>query len=605
MKNKFLGVGTVLFLLAALGGTATAQTKIEAESYIEAKSASTEIVLENSNTTIGYFDEEGEQLIYELNVQETGLYQFSFTYVSKTDGSIRIQMDDDSYFVYDLEAYRDLGEDNWWKLQQSNWYPYPIEDGASFYLTAGTHVMTVTNEGAVFNLDYFTMQKSSVTDKEVVQIKTNPSKVELMPNESVVITPKGYNQFGELVAAPVSWSSNVKNGTYTAGGSYGSDVITVTMGDVSKNINVSIAKPTKKKEFVVSKYGQLQADGSVKDQNGNKVSLMGPSFYWSCSAPTWWNKETIEYLVSQYNVQIVRLPIAIAPCGSNGQTSCQNPPDTWNKDCYYYRPDYTKALVDEVVKACIENDIYVIIDFHEHVAQDWTDLAKEFFTYFATKWGEFPNVMYEIYNEPVCDNNTVVNYAKSVIPTIRAIDKDNIIIVGSASYSREPNGVTSAGNGYSNIAYTWHGYVEWGHQSDWSSHSDWNSTIPVIVTEWGMNWSKNDGGLLSIYKDRSVINCFWSMSNMSGDDEKWSILKSECYKTTGWSDSDMNENGAYLLSQAKSWVNFSPTILDDSKELTLSVCSAQSFYLPKNTTTLSGSAAGGSENYSYSWKQVS
>ena len=578
--------------------------KIEAESYIEAKSGSTKIVLENSNTTIGYFDEEGEQLIYEISVPETGMYRFTFTYVAQKDGHIRIQMDDNSYFVYDIAAYRELG-DNWWQLPQKQWYDFPIEKGASFYLTEGTHVMTVINEGAVFNLDYFTMQKSNVKDKDIVQIKTTPSKIELMTNEYVDIYPKGYNQLGELIAAPTTWSDNASNGRYTSGNSYGSDMVTITMGDVTKNINVSIAKPTKKKEFVVSKYGQLQANGSVKSQNGETVSLMGPSFYWSCSAPLWWNKETVDYLVSKYNVQIIRLPIAIAPCGSNGQTSCQNPPDTWNKDCYYYRPDYTRKMVDEVVKAAIENDIYVIIDFHEHVAQDWTNLAKEFFTYFAKKWGDYPNVMYEIYNEPVCDNNTVVNYAKEVIPTIRAIDKDNIIIVGSASYSREPDGVTSAGSGYSNIAYTWHGYVEWGHQSDWNSHSSWNTSIPVVVTEWGVNWSKNDGGLLNIYRQKGVINCFWSMSNLGGDDSKWSILKSDCYKISDWSDSDMNENGAYLLQQTKSWVNFTPTILDDHQDLKMTICEQQVINLPQNSVSLSGGATGGTEKYSYEWKQVS
>lgn len=173
-----------------------------------------------------------------------------------------------------------------------------------------------------------------------------------------------------------------------------------------------------------------------------------------------------------------------------------------------------------MVKAAIENDIYVIIDFHEHHAEHWVDLSKDFFTYFATKWGNYPNVMYEIYNEPMTDNYIVVNYAKEIIPVIRAIDDDNVIIVGSTQYSREPDNVTAAGDGQSNIAYTWHGYVEWGHQSDWNGKSSWNNGVPIVVTEWGLNWSKNDGGLLQIYKEKSLINAFWSMSNKGDDDAK-------------------------------------------------------------------------------------
>ncbi len=598
-----------IFLLTSVGWMCglpswSQTTKIEAESFIDSKSGSTDIKIENDRS-VGYFDEYGEQLIYEINVETTGMYKMTFKYVSQTDGKIRISMDDGSYFVYNLTAYRLLG-DNWWQLPFSDWYEFPIDNGPSFYLTQGKHIMTVTNEEAVFNLDCFMMQKSSVTDNEVAQVKTTPSKVVLMQGEYGDVYPRAYNKSGEMIAAPVTWSSNVKDGRYTAG-SYGTDEIVLTMGSISKTIKVDIAKPTKKKEFVVSKYGSLRTDkGYVADASGNKVCLMGPSLFWSCSAPLWWNKETVNFLVEKYNIQVIRLPVAIAPCGSSGQTSCGNPPDTWNKDCYYYRPDYTKKLVDEVVKAAIENDIYVVIDFHEHKAEDWTNLAKEFFTYFATKWGEFPNVMYEIYNEPLyeVDNSIVISYAKQVIPVIRAIDKDNIIIVGSKRFSREPDQVTSAGDGYSNIAYTWHGYVKYDHQGDWSNNT-WNNGVPVIVTEWGLNGGKADGGLLNTFKQRGVINCFWSMCNLGGDDAIWSVLKDNCYKVSDWSNNDMTENGAFLLETTKGWINFKPVILDDSEEFSMSICSSQKVFLPVDAVNLSGSAKGGTEKYTYTWKQVS
>lgn len=602
MKNTWmkasllLAVGLLINFSSALG-----QTKIEAESFIDYVTKDS-IKVENG-VSIGYFDSAGEQLIYEINVKETGFYQFSLKYLAATAGYVRIQSDDDSYFVYELEANLKNG-DQWWLLPINDWFEFPMEKGPSFYLSEGTHIITVTNGGVKVNIDYFMMQKTSVTDKEAASIKTVPSKISVMPNDEIFIYPKVYNASGEMIAVPVKWSNNVNNGTYKAGNSESTDVVTITAGGVSKDFNVSVKMPVKKKEFVVSKYGRLKADGSVKDQSGNTVSLMGPSFFWSCSAPLWWCKETVDYLVDQYNVQIIRLPVAIAPCGTDGQTSCGSDVKTWNEDCYYYRPDYTKKMVDEVVKAAIENDIYVVIDFHEHRAEDWVNLSKEFFTYFATKWKNYPNIMYEIYNEPVCDNGTVVNYAKQIIPTIRAIDKENIIIVGSAQYSREPHNVTSAGSGYQNIAYTWHGYVYYGHQGDWGGHNEWNTSVPVIVTEWGINGGKNDGGLLNTFRSKGVINCFWSVSNKGGTDAIWSIFNENCIKTTGWTDSDMTENGAFMLSQAKGWVNFKPVILDDSKELTMSICSNKTIFLPENEVTLSGAAVGGTERYTYTWKQV-
>ena len=398
------------------------------------------------------------------------------------------------------------------------------------------------------------------------------------------------------------------NGIYKAGNSETTDVVTVTVGGVSKEVGVSVEKPEKKREFVVSRHGNLNTSkGYVCDASSNKVCLMGTSFYWSCSAPLWWCKETVDYLVDQYSVQIIRLPVAIAPCGINGQDRPGNPLETWNKDCYYYRPEYTKKMVDEVVKAAIENDIYVIIDFHEHYAKEWVNLAQEFFSYFAKKWGKYPNVMYEIYNEPMCDNGTVIQYAKQIIPAIRFNDPDNIIIVGSSQYAREPDEVTAAGQGQMNIAYSWHGYVPYGHQNDWSSDNSltWNTSIPVIATEWGLANNKNDGGLFDIFKSRGVINCFWSMSNIGGDDAKWSVLKSECYKKSGWTDEDMTENGAYMLEQTRGWLTYKPTTSwDDASELSMSICSDKGFSLQEKETTLSGSAKGGTGNYSYTWIQL-
>ena len=312
----------------------------------------------------------------------------------------------------------------------------------------------------------------------------------------------------------------------------------------------------KKREFVVSRYGELNTSkGYVADASGKKVSLMGPSFN-SSLHPLFWNKETVKYLVDQYNVQIIRLPVAIA----SGLTDFDI--------CYRYHREEIQALVDEMVEAAIENDIYVIIDFHEHHAEDWIVLAKDFFKYFNNKWSKYPNVLYEIYNEPVCDKGTVINYAKQVIPTIRAIDSDNIIIVGSPNYSREPHTVTDAGQGQSNIAYSWHGYIMYNHQSDWDSSeaSSWNTSVPVIVTEWGVGNNKDDGGLLNLFKERGVINCFWSMSNLGGDEAAWSVLKPSCNKKSDWTEADMTENGAFLLAQTKGWVDFAPVSLVDEPE---------------------------------------
>jgi endoglucanase len=52
----------------------------------------------------------------------------------------------------------------------------------------------------------------------------------------------------------------------------------------------------------------------------------------------------------------------------------------------------------------------------------------------ATTYGGYDNVIYEIYNEPWGSKSwsgTVKPYSEAVIAAIRAIDSDNLIIVGS------------------------------------------------------------------------------------------------------------------------------------------------------------------------------
>lgn len=598
MKKNYAKAGWLAAFLL-FSAQSYSQIKVEAEDFKEAKSLSSDIITENEGKTVGYFDEEGEQLTYEVEIPADGLYQISFHYLTGKDGNVKIQDADGNYSLFDIQANN---AEKWWEVPMNNWPDFPKEESALFPFKAGKQKFYVICTGKSVNLDYFTFTKTSSTDANVTKITTSPSKLNLMPNETIDIVAKGFNNSGELIAANTKWSSNVKDGRYKASSSEGSDVITITMGETVKEVKVKVAKPTKRQDFVVTKNGKLNTkDGAVRNEKGEKVCLMGPSWFWSCSAPQWWKAETVDYLVENWNIQLIRLPVSIAP----GDNTWTDHSATWNTDNYLHSPEYTKALVDNMVRAAIENDIYVIIDFHEHYAQHWADLANEFFTYFATKWGEYPNVMYEIFNEPMCGDGEVVEYAKKVIPTIRKIDDDNIIIVGSSEYSRHPDAVTSAGDGYSNIAYTWHGYIEWGHQSDWNGKSSWNNGVPVVVTEWGMD-PGNTGGLLDKYKQAGVMSAFWSMSNKGGNDAKWSVLKDDCFKTTGWTESDMTVDGKYMLDQCKGWINYKPVVTTVvAKELSMSICSGKKLNLPVEDITLTGDAFGGSENYKFTWKQVS
>ena len=57
--------------------------------------------------------------------------------------------------------------------------------------------------------------------------------------------------------------------------------------------------------------------------------------------------------------------------------------------------------------------------------------AKAFFGKMAQKYGKYPHVLYELYNEPVEDKwEDLKVYAKTIITEIRKYDPDNIILMG-------------------------------------------------------------------------------------------------------------------------------------------------------------------------------
>ena len=101
-------------------------------------------------------------------------------------------------------------------------------------------------------------------------------------------------------------------------------------------------------------HGRLQvSNGKITNKYGVPVALNGMSMFWSNMRQMYWNEDLINWLVSDWKVQVVRAPMAVVPDERD---------DT--KDNYYKNPKKEAAKVATIVDACIKNGVYVIIDWH-------------------------------------------------------------------------------------------------------------------------------------------------------------------------------------------------------------------------------------------------
>ncbi len=192
--------------------------------------------------------------------------------------------------------------------------------------------------------------------------------------------------------------------------------------------------------------GQLQVKGRFMcNEQGDTISLRGVSFGWHNLWPRFYNAETVKWLKNDWKCSVLR-----AAMGAYSGV----------EDGYLVNPEFALKTVEKVIKASIEEDIYVIIDWHAH--EFYPELAKEFFGSMARKYGKHPHVIYEIFNEPTHEHfwPEIKVYAEEVIAEIRKYDPDNIIVVGTPHWAQHVDIVAEDPiTGYDNIMYSLHFYA--------------------------------------------------------------------------------------------------------------------------------------------------
>jgi len=298
----------------------------------------------------------------------------------------------------------------------------------------------------------------------------------------------------------------------------------------------------------VQTHGALSVSGNqIVNKNGVAVSFAGTSLFWSNTGwggEDFYNASVINWLYSDWNTNIVRAAMGVDDNGG------------------YISDPSNKQKVITVVDAAINEGLYVIIDWHSHHAEDYETEAIQFFEEMATLYGDYDNIIYEIYNEPlqISWDNIIKPYAESVISSIRAIDNDNLIIVGTSTWSQDVdiasyNPIT----GYSNIAYTLHFYAgTHGQYLRDKAQTALDNGIALMVTEWGTvnadgNGVVNESSVIEwmdFLCDNSISHCNWAINDK---DEGASALLPGSSSTGNWTVDDLSASGIVVKDIVENW----------------------------------------------------
>ncbi len=348
-----------------------------------------------------------------------------------------------------------------------------------------------------------------------------------------------------------------------------------TMSLAVMSISANALDDTPKKLGPVSYYGALHTQGNkiVGAKNNQQAMLRGISLFWSdATGNPYYRNTVINWATDNLHIDVFRFAMGIQYYNSQGSAS--EPLVTQNS--YMGNPEGFLYLLDKMVSVAIENDIYIIVDWHSHRAHQETSDALTFFKTVAEKYKDVPNIIYEIYNEPVSASwsRDIKPYANTISSAIRQYT-DNLIIVGTSSWSQNPQEGAKDPVSASNVAYVLHFYAATHSKGNYSGkiESALNSGYPVFISEWGTTRANGDGAPdqnatneWTTYMDQKQIpNCNWSFrqytSHTDGKSEQSAFFTGEIPLITeqALSDAKLTTSGEivkkYLVNHARSWAD--------------------------------------------------
>jgi len=287
---------------------------------------------------------------------------------------------------------------------------------------------------------------------------------------------------------------------------------------------------------------------TIVNQYGEPTRLRGMSFFWSQWQGHYWTADTVRWLRDDWHVSVVRAAMGVELGG------------------YLANPSVEKAKVEAIVDSAIDVGIYVIIDWHDHHADEHSAEADVFFAEMAQKYGHFPNVLFEPFNEPIGQSwqGLIKPYHEKIVSTIR-LHTNNIIVLGTPFYSQYVDEASLNPVSGVNLAYTIHFYAAAaGHRAQLRSRvaTALSNGIALFATEWGTCQETGNGNLdlvdaqtwLDLFAAHHISDANWAVSDK---DESCSALRPGA-ATSSWTSADLTTSGMWVRSSIRADANAGP-----------------------------------------------